>query len=119
MDKWNTLAIAVNRGEVATQPTRLATANLVVFPVCLLREEPGLLQLVLQRLHPLLVGERTVLEHLAHTETERHLVLKRHNYYPTVKRRVINHECWGKSLFWSLFITEDYSLAHSYTFQET
>ena len=42
-----------------------------------------------------------------------------YNYYPTVKRRVKNHECFSRSDFSSLFISEDYSLAHSYTLQET
>ena len=34
-----------------------------------------------------------------------------YNYYPTVKSRVKNHECFSRSVFWSLFISEDYSLA--------
>ena len=37
------------------------------------------------------------------------------NYYPTVKRRVKNHECFSKSLIFCLFINEDYGLAHSNT----
>ena len=41
------------------------------------------------------------------------------NYYPTVKRRVKNHECFSTSAFSSLFISEDYGLDHSYTLQET
>ena len=41
------------------------------------------------------------------------------NYYPTVKRRVRNHECFSTSVFLSVFISEDYGLAHSYTLQET
>ena len=43
----------------------------------------------------------------------------RYNYYATIKRRVKNHECFSTSVFLSLFIREDYSLAHSYTLQET
>ena len=41
------------------------------------------------------------------------------NYCPAVKRRVENHECFSTSVFSSLFKSEDYSLAHSYTLQET
>ena len=33
----------------------------------------------------------------------------------TVKRRVKNHECFSTSIFSSLFISEDYGLAHSNT----
>ncbi len=46
--------------------------DLVVFPVSLLREEPGLLELVLEGLHALLVGQGAVLQHLAHTRTKTH-----------------------------------------------
>ena len=35
------------------------------------------------------------------------------NYYPTVKGRVKNHEGFSTSVFSSLFISEDYGLAHS------
>ena len=35
------------------------------------------------------------------------------NYHLTVKRRVKNHECSSGSVFLSLFISEDYGLAHS------
>ena len=37
------------------------------------------------------------------------------NYYPTVKRQEKNNLCFSTSLFLSIFISEDYSLAHSYT----
>ena len=43
----------------------------------------------------------------------------RNNYYPMVKRRVKHHECCSTRVFSSLFINEDYGLAHSYTLQET
>lgn len=39
--------------------------HLIVFLVGLLSQEAGLLQLVLQRVHALLIGQRTVLQHLA------------------------------------------------------
>ena len=41
------------------------------------------------------------------------------SFYPTVKRRVKNLECFSTSIFSSLFIIEDYSLAHSFTLEET
>ena len=46
-------------------------------------------------------------------------VVLRNNYYPMMKRRVKNHACFSTRVFSSLFISEDYSLAHSYTLQET
>ena len=42
-----------------------------------------------------------------------------YNNYPMVKRRVKNHECFSMNVFLSLFISKDYSLAHSYKLQET
>lgn len=41
--------------------------DLIVFPVSLLSQESGLFKLVLEGLHPLLVGDTSVLKHLAHT----------------------------------------------------
>lgn len=41
--------------------------DLIVFLVCFLGEESGLLQLVLQGVHALLIGQRPVLEDLAGT----------------------------------------------------
>ena len=43
---------------------------------------------------------------------------KSNNYYPTVKRQVKIMSALA-SVFSSLFISEDYSSAHSYTLQET
>merc|ERR1719291_846466 len=53
------LQVSLNHGQLA--------GNLVVFPVGLLSQEARLLQLVLEGLHPLLVGEGSVLQHLPHT----------------------------------------------------
>ena len=56
--------------EKDSRVSRLASTTLVhliVFSVGLLGQESGLLQLVLEGLHPLLVGDAPVLKHLAHT----------------------------------------------------
>ena len=64
------LASCHTKSKETGQNGNLSAGHLIVFPVSLLSEEPGLLQLVLQGLHPLLVREGSVLQDLPHTEIE-------------------------------------------------
>ena len=52
---------------------------LVVFSVCLFSQEPGLFQLVLQGLHPLLVWQASVLQDFTHSATEKYAKWRHHN----------------------------------------
>lgn len=60
------LKISLNHGQL--------TGDLIVFAVSILSHHAGLLQLALQTVHALLIGDASVLKHLAHAEKGKKVV---------------------------------------------